>query len=453
MRDVVRIVRTWHEPLAWFAAAMCALVVVSAAAWIVDDRVIAGAPVWAKSLKFAVSFAIYAVTMAWLMTLIPGRRRFVWWTGAVIVVASTLEVAAIVTQVVRGRRSHFNVETPLDSTIFSAMGGLVSVIYLGTVVVAIVLLRTPLRDAALALAVRLGLFVALGGMSVGFLMLLPSAAQNRALAAGETPALVGAHSVGAADGGPGLPLVGWSTTDGDLRVGHFLGMHALQVMVVVALVLMTARGRRLDDRTRRRIVASTAAVYAAVAGLTVWQALRGQALTSPDAMTLGAAGVVVAAIAVGIAWIVRGRVPTAPATSTSARTSTRAPAAARARSPRATAAMTAYALLAVVGLVGTWYFNLAFAGGGGDGGYLAAWFANPASSSAAIDVIVAALVACVFFVREGARLRWRWSVALIPLTFLVALAFTFPLFLFLRERHLSSTPTDVAVESKDLVSR
>ena len=39
----------------------------------------------------------------------------------------------------------------------------------------------------------------------------------------------------------------------------------------------------------------------------------------------------------------------------------------------------------------------------------------------------------MFYVWEGRRLGWRWAVALVPLTFLVALAFTFPLFLALRE--------------------
>lgn len=91
-----------------------------------------------------------------------------------------------------------------------------------------------------------------------------------------------------------------------------------------------------------------------------------------------------------------------------------------------------YAFLAVAGLVGTWYYNLQFDGAGGQT-YLGGWFANPASSSAAADVIVSAVVACIFYVREGLRLRWRWSLALVPLTFLLALAFTFPLFLALLE--------------------
>ncbi len=92
-----------------------------------------------------------------------------------------------------------------------------------------------------------------------------------------------------------------------------------------------------------------------------------------------------------------------------------------------------YLVLAVLGAAGTWWFNLQPM----DQPYLSGWFANPASSSAAVDVIVVALVVCVFVVAESRRLglpRATW--VLLPLTFAVAVAFTFPLFLALRELHL-----------------
>lgn len=97
-----------------------------------------------------------------------------------------------------------------------------------------------------------------------------------------------------------------------------------------------------------------------------------------------------------------------------------------------------YLALSVIGLVATWWFNLAFVAGGG-GNYLAGWFTNDASSSAAVDIIVAGTAACVLIVVEGRRLGWGRArlATLVVLSFVIAVAFTFPLFLALRERHLA----------------
>ncbi len=94
-----------------------------------------------------------------------------------------------------------------------------------------------------------------------------------------------------------------------------------------------------------------------------------------------------------------------------------------------------YALLAVVGALGTWYFNVLSIAAGDP--YLVDWFANPASSSAAVDLIVVALAACLFIVLESRRLGMPFAWVLVPLSFLVAVAFTFPLFLAWRQWHLS----------------
>jgi hypothetical protein len=65
-----------------------------------------------------------------------------------------------------------------------------------------------------------------------------------------------------------------------------------------------------------------------------------------------------------------------------------------------------YLLLSALGLVGTWFYNLRF-DPAQDGSYLAGWFANAASSSAAVDVIVVAVAAVIFMIVEGRRLRMR----------------------------------------------
>lgn len=62
--------RTWHRPLVLFAAAMAVMTVVSGVGLLADDRVLAGAAIWAKPFKFAVSFVVYALSLAWMLTLV-----------------------------------------------------------------------------------------------------------------------------------------------------------------------------------------------------------------------------------------------------------------------------------------------------------------------------------------------------------------------------------------------
>jgi hypothetical protein len=96
-----------------------------------------------------------------------------------------------------------------------------------------------------------------------------------------------------------------------------------------------------------------------------------------------------------------------------------------------------YAVLSLVGLVGTWWFNVASMTAGES--YLGGWFANAASSSAAVDILVTGLAAAVLMVVEGHRLGWRpWVLVLLVVgSFAIAVAFVFPLFLACREVSLT----------------
>lgn len=295
--------RSWHRPLVVFSAAMAALAVVSAVGLVVDDRVLVGAPIWAKPFKFSVSFVAYCLTLAWMLTLLTRGRRIGRWAGHVIVLTSLVEMVIITVQVVRGKRSHFNTATAFDSALWNAMGMTIAVLWAATLVIAVLLLRTRVADRAEALAVRGGLLIALAGAALGFLMALPSESQQ---AVGNLDAsdAIGAHSVGVPDGGPSMALTGWSTTGGDLRAPHFVGMHALQLipLLLIALVLLAPRFAPLRDAgVRLRLVRVAVAGYAALVALITWQALRGQPLIHPDGVTLAAAGAILAAVAGG-AW-------------------------------------------------------------------------------------------------------------------------------------------------------
>ena len=109
--------------------------------------------------------------------------------------------------------------------------------------------------------------------------------------------VAGAHTVGAPDGGPGLPGTGWSREHGDLRVPHFLGLHGMQLVPLMAWLL----GGMQSRRRRQRLVIAGAASYGALFAILLAQALRGQSVTAPDTLTLallaGWAAVTVAAAA------------------------------------------------------------------------------------------------------------------------------------------------------------
>ncbi|WP_189600233.1 hypothetical protein [Streptomyces lateritius] len=292
---------------------MVLLALVSAVGLVLDDRVLVGAPIWSKPFKFAVSFVAYAMTLAWMLTLLPRGRRVGWWAGTVVAAASATEMVLITTQVIRGRQSHFNNETAFDAALFQAMGATVVVLWLGALVIAVLLLRARILDRATAWAVRLGSLIALAGAAVGFLMVRPTPEQ---LAAGDDASVVGAHSVGVADGGPSMPLTGWATTGGDLRIPHFFGMHALQVipLVLLALVALAPRFARLrDERVRLRLTLVASGAYAAGFALVTWQALRGQALMTADATTLATAGAIVLSTAAATWASLRTPSGTAPA--------------------------------------------------------------------------------------------------------------------------------------------
>lgn len=293
-----------HRPLIVTAAAMSLLAVLTGAGILLDDRELLGVPIWLKPFKFSVSIAIYAATIAWMLSLLDRRQRLGWWLGTVSAAALVTEIVIIAAQAGRGRQSHFNNQTALDSTLYSVMGATIAIAWVCTLILAILLLIQRLPDRADALAVRFGLIVGLAGMMVGFLMTMPTKAQLD-LPEGEAPTIVGAHSVGVPDGGAGLPLVNWSTTGGDLRIGHFIGMHALQALPLLGFALALA-GRRFarlrPGRVRARVVTVAGIAYAALTVLLVWQALRGQSIAHPDTLTLAALGGLLLATAGGTAW-------------------------------------------------------------------------------------------------------------------------------------------------------
>ncbi|MFF3210794.1 hypothetical protein ACFYYB_09015 [Streptomyces sp. NPDC002886] len=296
--------RAWHRPLVVLAGVMGLWAAGCAVGILVDDRILLGAPIWVKPFKFAASILAYALSLAWMISLLgqarPRLARPAWWAGTVVAVAGAVEMVLITAQAFRGRQSHFNYATPFDAQLYNVMAGSIVMLWLGALVIAVLLFRARIADRATTWSIRIAAALALIGAGLGFLMTRPTAEQ---LAAGDDDApIVGGHAVGVPDGGPGLPLTGWSTTGGDLRVPHFVGMHAIQLLPLLVLLLAVLAARfpvLREERVRLRLVLVAGSAYGAVLALLTWQALRGQPLTSPDGPTLGAAALILVAAALG----------------------------------------------------------------------------------------------------------------------------------------------------------
>ncbi len=259
--------------------ATCALMLVflagAAIGLATDARTITGAPAWLKPAKFAISIAIYTFTLAWIFTMIPSwtrTRRIVGWTTAVTLVG---EVLLIALQAWRGTTSHFNVGTPMDAVVFTTMGIAIVVQTLSMVAVAVAVFRQRFDDRALGWALRFGILITIAGASTGGLMTRPTTLQLDEVRAGRRLTIAGAHTVGAPDGGPGIPGTGWSTEHGDLRLPHFVGLHALQALPLFALMLPR---RRIGDALRGRLTLGAAAAYLALFIYLLSRALSGQPL-------------------------------------------------------------------------------------------------------------------------------------------------------------------------------
>jgi hypothetical protein len=260
-----------------------------------DPRQVLGQPVWAKTTKFAISFGLYGASMIWMLGMLKTRVAKI--AGGIIASMLMLEIGLIITQAIRGRAIHFNVATPLDTTLWNIMSVGIFVFLIAAFIATILLLRVKSESRVFKWSLRLGLMLTLIGLLQGFTMTSENALQAKASKAGQQLNFAGAHTVNAIqDGGPGIPFLGWSTDHGDLRIGHFVGIHALQIIPLLGIFLMRRRSSWLSENHRVGLVFIGATGYLSLAALVTWQALRDQSIVSPDALTIQVFASIVGAV-------------------------------------------------------------------------------------------------------------------------------------------------------------
>lgn len=308
IREVNRYFWAINRPMTILFWVMVALSFLGLVGIAVDTRTVLGMPTWAKTTKFAMSMALYAAAMLWLFSydrLRPRLSRFILSAGAYTL---GLEMVLLIVQGARAVPMHFNYATTLDATLYQIMAVTITFFWFVNALGVAVLLPQQVPSRAFAWSLRLGLIIALLGMLEGYMMTTPTAHQMAVLRTGHMSAMIGAHTVGAPDGGPGLPLLGWSTIHGDLRIGHFIGLHGLQIIPLLGLFLMLRRERWLTERHQVWLVFIGAAGYLGLTVLVTWQALRGQPLVDPDWLTVTVfVAIVTATLAAAAAVVLHAR--------------------------------------------------------------------------------------------------------------------------------------------------
>ena len=271
--DLSRLKHT--KSLFWLAVICVGVAIALIPLWIVDSRQLLGVSVWEKPIKFYISVAIFSLTYSWLSSFLTRGRRWVKLTGLVIAVSLAVENVLILAMASIGETSHFNVSTPTAIAIWSIMATFISFVLFATIFISVMILFQK-QEFNLKLALALGSINTAVGMGLAYLMTWPTATQLA-----NYQGIAGAHAVGVSDGGPGLPFLGWSTVAGDLRVGHFFGLHSIQVAAILLAISLL-----LPLAFRVPLILVGNITWLGFVGLVTWQSLRAEPFSSPSALTI-----------------------------------------------------------------------------------------------------------------------------------------------------------------------
>lgn len=218
------------EMIYWIVSgSMVACFAVSLAFAVFDGRTIDGAvSVWAKPLKFELSLAIHAATLALVMSALNTSVRFstiMTILAVAFLTACLVEMGYIIAQAARAEHSHYNVSTPFNRLMWSAMAfaAIVIVGSAGIMGVAIIFGSVEGLAPALKWAIVLGL---IGGTLLTLYTAFTIGARMSPYVGVVPP-----------DNGARMILTGWSLVAGDLRVAHFLATHMIQVLPLVGLAV------------------------------------------------------------------------------------------------------------------------------------------------------------------------------------------------------------------------
>jgi hypothetical protein len=235
----------------------------------VGERTFHGVSVWSKPTKFNVSFALHIATLMVFLSLLRKEVQSsaaILWTMIVTCTMVVAELLYISFQAARGRASHFNLSTAWEEFAYYAMGAGVALVMIGTLIIGLSVWRNARPDIGPALRLGVGL-----GATLGTIATLLTAGAMSSLQFTPTGHWVG----GELSDANGLPIVGWSTTGGDLRAPHFFATHLIQALPIAGWL-----ADRLGLSHPRIAVGIVSVLGLVLVWFTFQQALSGRPLLS-----------------------------------------------------------------------------------------------------------------------------------------------------------------------------
>jgi hypothetical protein len=251
MIDFIQQIKHRNETMFYYGLLCLALSLIFITLTKFTDTQVYNVNAWYKPFKFAFSTFTFAWAMAWYCYYLPdfNIKLFNW----SVIILLGFEIVYIALQASKGQLSHYNLSTPVYTFLYSMMALAATLVTVYTAYVGFLFFNNSFPDlpAYYVWAIRLGISLFVLFSFEGFLM---GSRLN--------------HSVGGLNDNSNWFIMGWSKTVGDLRVAHFIGMHALQVLPFLSYYFLKS--------TKATLILSI--LYGCLALATLYQALNGKPL-------------------------------------------------------------------------------------------------------------------------------------------------------------------------------
>ncbi len=252
MLEILNTIKQKNELLYYFGWVCVAGSIITGLLTQITSTEVLGINAYIKPMKFFISTVLFAWTFAFYMQYLDypkSIKLFNWIT----IIGLGFELLAITMQAAKGKLSHFNISSAFDAVIFSAMGAAITIVMLAGLYIGILFFIQKSFEVNMLIiwSIRLSILITVIFAFEGFAM-----------------GAILKHTIGSADGGAGLPVVNWSKNHGDLRVAHFLGLHAIQIVPLLCFYFAKSTWH----------VFLISSIYLIVTTLTLIQAILGKPL-------------------------------------------------------------------------------------------------------------------------------------------------------------------------------